>query len=79
MKVYVLYDISENSISSIALGLFDHTDISDDELKSYFGEFKLIKFIDIRDSGVEWEMWLNTRDEEIIRLQLYEYEINQIG
>ena len=75
MKVYVLFDYSYLSV----LGVFNHSNISDDELEPYFGKFKRVKFMDIRDSGVEWEVWLKTRDEEIIRLQLYEYEINQIG
>ena len=78
MKVYVLYDLSEYTICAMVLGVFDHADISNSELKTYFGEFERTKFIDVRDYGMEWEMWLKTEDGETSILQLHEYEINQI-
>ena len=79
MKVYVLYEKAEYITCSTTLGVFDHTNISDDKLKTYFGEFKRVKFMDIRDSGVEWGLWIETSDGNLIRLYLYEYEINQLG
>ena len=77
MNVFVLVD--NTHFTSYVIGVFDHADISDDELKQYYGDnIERLHFSDVRDSGLEWMMDIRTSDGEIIRLCLLEYTINVI-
>jgi hypothetical protein len=78
MEVFVLIDSSENLICNQVIGVLDHADITDIEIAAYFGAFTRVSCQDIRDSGIEWVMDIETEDGEIHQIRLECYRVNEI-
>lgn len=51
---YVLIDKDGETGSEQVLGVFDSSEISDETLKAYYGNHKVISSQRVEDSGVEW-------------------------
>ena len=78
--LYVLMK-TEDSGGGTPLGVFDTPNINDQEIYEYFGVFNYSRnedFIDIRDSGLEWQLTITTADKEKHILTLHYFVLNEI-
>lgn len=70
---YVL--MQENSI----LGVFDSPEIPKEQLKSYFaGDFEILRFNDIDDSGIKWQLSIKTIHDGVQNLTMMYFGVNEI-
>ena len=77
-EVFVLIVLSKDLECSHVLGVFDHVKLTDVELEQYFGKFTVASYKDVRDSGVEWIMKIDTESCGEYQLQLEHYRVNEI-
>ena len=59
------------------IGVFDHADLTVEELSSYYGEYVELEYHQIEDSGIEWIMKIITNGDELT-LMLCSYIVNDI-
>lgn len=74
---YVLIDTNESG-GGTPIGIFDSPDLDDECLAAYFGEFETAKFIDIRDSGLEWKKTIVGSDGCTSILTMHYFMLNEI-
>lgn len=75
--VYVLNETEEDG-SAVTIGVFDSPDIGVEKLKEYYGnEITVVEYLDIRDSGIEWQKRIMV-DSDIAILTLHYFELNEI-
>ncbi len=61
------------------LGVFDSPEIPIEQLKSYFGgDFETLSFLDVDDSGIQWELLIKTIHDGVQKLTMMYFGVNEI-
>jgi len=74
---YVLIDKDGETGSEQVLGVFDHSEISDETLRAYYGNHRVISTQVVEDSGVEWVKKIEM-DGVIDTLTMLSFSLNEI-
>ena len=60
------------------IGVAETIEIAKEMIKQYYGEYKIISFRDVRDSGIEFDMCIQPKDEFEYNVTVMDFNLNQI-
>jgi len=73
MNMFVLTDNDNDP-----LGVFNSAEIPKKQIAGHFGRFEILQFIDIDDSGLQWQLTIKTKDGEKHHLTMHYFTLNEI-